>query len=96
VGEYSFVWELNRRHIIVLLFLLHVGGEAIKKDIMRALGVENSQYAEKILLDLKELELVSEKRLGKRVRVFSLTEKGRRAAEVLDKLARELWGEPKA
>jgi len=96
VGEYSFVWELNRRHIAALLFLYHVGGEAIKSDIMKAMGLRDAVYAEKILVDLKELGLVSERRVSRRVRIFTLTERGRQVAEVLDKLARELWGEPKA
>jgi len=92
VSEFREVWQLDRRHIIVLLFL-HRAGRAIKTAIMEALGVRNAAYVERVLLDLIELGLVREEKLGRRVRVFELTERGRRVAEALDALARELRGE---
>jgi len=87
-GERPEVW-LERRHILTLLLLYHAG-KAIKSDIGRVLGSKQAAYVERVIMDLEERGLIEEERVGRRVRVFRLTEKGKEVAEVLDKLAREL------
>ncbi|WP_460025307.1 hypothetical protein [Infirmifilum sp. SLHALR2] len=81
------LWFMERRHVLILLYLYRVG-YAIKSEFIPLLRSRNTYYIERALMDLEEHGLVEERLVGKKSRIFGLTEKGRRVAEVLDKLAR--------
>ncbi|WP_460024248.1 winged helix DNA-binding protein [Infirmifilum sp. SLHALR2] len=85
------LWFMERRHILVLLYLYREG-MAIKSEL-RSLLKGDSIYVERVIMDLEERGLVREKQAGRRTRIFTLTDKGREVAELLDKLARKMAGE---
>ena len=84
--------EGRHPHIVVLVFL-HKAGKATLSDIQRALtgGRYRAQYdwTMGIISDLKQMGLVYEESIQVKkvkVRLFDLTEKGRKVAERLSEI----------
>jgi len=83
------VREEKTRHMVVLLFLLHVD-YAVEGDLRKAMTGGRyaiaSETAQIVLSELKEMKLVEMRRLG-RYKVYRLTELGRKVAEELARRA---------
>jgi DNA-binding PadR family transcriptional regulator len=83
------VREEKTRHIVVLLFLLHVD-YALEADLRRAMTggryPVGTQVARPVLSELLDMKLVEVIKLGK-YKVYRLTEKGREVAEELARRA---------
>jgi DNA-binding PadR family transcriptional regulator len=83
------VREEKTRHMVVLLFLLHVD-YALEADLRRAMTggryPVGTQVARPVLSELLDMKLVEVIKLGK-YKVYRLTEKGREVAEELARRA---------
>ncbi len=80
------VKALSEKHSVSVLLGLLDSGEVSKMTIMRFGPSINTIDALLETLKREDLIIVKEERRGRRVFLISLTEKGRKVAEILDKI----------
>lgn len=81
--------ELNKAQIKIIVFLYNVK-VAVYSEIAELLHTNRKPYVDSVLNDLKERNILKERRAGRKkyVRIFYLTEKGEKLGEFLLKMYR--------